>query len=38
MPRTLAKVRTEMSLHVLAYMKRMIQIFGVDPLIAVIRA
>jgi transposase len=37
--RTLAKVRTEMSLHVLAYnMKRMIQIFGVKPLIAAIRA
>ena len=37
--RTLAKVKTEMSLYVLAYnMKRMIQIFGVGPLIAGIRA
>lgn len=37
--RTLSKVRTEMSLQVLAYnMKRMIQIFGVGPLIAAIRA
>ena len=37
--RTLAKVRTEMSLQVLAYnMKRMIQIFGVAPLMAAIRA
>ncbi|MCJ2143893.1 IS1182 family transposase [Methylobacterium sp. E-066] len=37
--RTLAKVRTEMSLQVLAYnMKRMIQIFGVGPLMAAIRA
>lgn len=37
--RTLAKVKTEMSLHGLAYnMKRMIQIFGVGPLIAGIRA
>ncbi|WP_342153277.1 IS1182 family transposase [Methylorubrum sp. SB2] len=37
--RTLAKVRTEMSLQVLAYnMKRMIQIFGVGPLLATIRA
>ena len=37
--RTLAKVRTEMSLHVLAYnMKRLIQIFGVGPLMAAIRA
>jgi transposase len=37
--RTLEKVRTEMSLHVLAYnMKRMIQIFGVGPLMAAIRA
>jgi len=36
--RTLDKVRTEMSLHVLAYnLKRMIAIFGVGPLIAVIR-
>jgi hypothetical protein len=32
--RTLEKVRTEMSLHVLAYnMKRMIRIFGVRPLL-----
>jgi hypothetical protein len=31
--KTLAKVRTEMSLHVLVYnMKRMIQILGVGPL------
>ena len=37
--RTLEKVRTEMSLHVLAYnMKRMVQIFGVGPLMAAIRA
>ncbi|TFZ56585.1 IS1182 family transposase [Methylorubrum sp. Q1] len=37
--RTLAKVRTEMSLQVLAYnMKRMIQIFGVGPLMRAIRA
>ena len=37
--RTLAKVRTEMSLQVLAYnMKRMIQIFGIRPLITAIRA
>jgi transposase len=37
--RTLNKVRTEMSLHILAYnMKRLIQIFGVRPLIAAIRA
>jgi len=37
--RTLAKVRTKMSLQVLAYnMKRMIQIFGVAPLMAAIRA
>jgi hypothetical protein len=36
--RTLDKVRTEISLHVLAYnLKRMIAIFGVGPLIAVIR-
>jgi transposase len=35
--RTLDKVRTEMSLHVLAYnMKRMIRIFGVGPLMAAI--
>ncbi len=37
--RTLEKVRTEMSLHVLAYnLKRMIKIFGVRPLMAAIRA
>jgi transposase len=37
--RTLEKVRTEMSLHVLAYnMKRMIKIFGVGPLMQAIRA
>jgi BMFP domain-containing protein YqiC len=36
--RTLDKVRTEMSLHVLAYnFKRMITIFGVGPLMAAIR-
>jgi len=36
--RTLDKVRTEMSLHVLAYnLKRMITIFGVGPPIAAIR-
>jgi hypothetical protein len=37
--RTLDKVRTEMSLHVLAYnLKRMIAIFGVGALMAAIRA
>jgi transposase len=37
--RTLPKVKTEMSLQVIAYnMKRMIQIFGVGPLITAIRA
>ena len=37
--RTLEKVRTEMSLHVLAYnIKRMIKIFGVIPLMEAIRA
>jgi transposase len=37
--RTLDKVRTEMSLHVLAYnLKRMITIFGVGPLMEAIRA
>ena len=37
--KTLAKVRTEMSLNVLAYnMKRMIAIFGVGPLIRAIAA
>jgi hypothetical protein len=36
--RTLDKVRTEMSLHVLAYnLKRMIRIFGVEPLMAATR-
>jgi transposase len=36
--RTLDKVRTEMSLHVLAYnLKRMIRIWGVGPLMAAIR-
>jgi hypothetical protein len=37
--RTLEKVRTEMSLHVLAYnLKRMIAILGPQPLMAAIRA
>jgi transposase len=37
--RTLPRVRTEMSLHVLAYnMKRALQIFGTQTLIAFIRA
>jgi hypothetical protein len=37
--KTLPKVRTEMSLHVLAYnLKRMIQILGVRPLIQAIQA
>jgi hypothetical protein len=37
--RTLEKVRTEMSLHVLAYnLKRMIAIFRVQPLIQAMRA
>ena len=37
--RTLGKVRTEMSLHVLAYnLKRMIAIMGVGPLLQTIRA
>jgi hypothetical protein len=37
--RTLEKVRTEMSLHVLAYnLKRMIQLLGVQPLMQAIRA
>jgi hypothetical protein len=36
--RTLDKVRTEMSLHVLAYnLKRMISMFGAGPLMAAIR-
>jgi hypothetical protein len=37
--KTLKNVRTEMSLHVLAYnMKRMINILGVKPLMAAIAA
>ncbi len=37
--KTLEKVRTEMSLHVLAYnMKRMIQILGIRPLLEAIKA
>ena len=37
--KTLEKVRTEMSLHVLAYnIKRLIQMFGVRPLLDAIRA
>jgi BMFP domain-containing protein YqiC len=37
--RTLEKVRTELSLHVLAYnLKRMIRLLGVGPLITAIRA
>ena len=37
--KTLPKVRTEMSLHVLAYnMKRMMTIFGVKPLLQAMRA
>jgi hypothetical protein len=37
--KTLPKVRTELSLHVLAYnLKRVIQMLGVQPLIAAIRA
>ena len=37
--RTLQKVKTEMSLHVLAYnLKRMIAILGVQPLMQAIRA
>jgi hypothetical protein len=37
--RTLDKVRTEMSLHVLAYnLKRMIAILGPKPLMAAMRA
>jgi hypothetical protein len=36
--RTLDKVRTEMSLHVLAYnIKRVIAIIGAEPLMAAIR-
>ncbi len=37
--RTLEKVRTEMSLHVLAYnLKRVIAILGVRPLVAAMQA
>jgi hypothetical protein len=37
--RTLDKVRTEMSLHVLAYnLKRVIAIVGIGPLMAAIRS
>jgi hypothetical protein len=37
--KTLERVRTEMSLHVLAYnVKRMIQLLGVQPLMRAIRA
>jgi hypothetical protein len=37
--KTLEKVRTEMCLHILAYnIKRIIQIFGVRPLVEAIRA
>ena len=37
--RTLEKVRTEMSFHVLAYnLKRMIAILGVQPLIQAMKA
>jgi Transposase DDE domain len=37
--KTLPRVSTEMSLHVLAYnLKRVMQIFGVAPLVALIRA
>jgi transposase len=37
--KSLPKVRTELSLHILAYnLKRMIQMFGVQPLISAIRA
>jgi|TARA_R110002051_G_scaffold211705_1_gene276969 DDE family transposase len=37
--KTIEKVKTEMNLHVLAYnIKRMIQIFGIIPLIQAIRA
>ena len=37
--RTLEKVRTEMSLHVLAYnLKRVIDILGVQPLVQAMRA
>ena len=37
--KTLPRVSTEMSLHVLAYnLKRLIAILGVEPLVAAIRA
>jgi hypothetical protein len=37
--RTLPRVRTEMSLHVLAYnLKRMLAILGAQPLMAALRA
>ena len=37
--KTLPRVRTEMSLHVLAYnLKRMLAILGVQPLMAALRA
>ena len=37
--RTLPRVRTEMSLHVLAYnLKRMLAILGTQPLMAALRA
>jgi hypothetical protein len=37
--KTLPRVRTEMSLHVLAYnLKRMIAILGIQPLMAALRA
>jgi hypothetical protein len=37
--RTLRRVSTEMSLHVLAYnLKRVMQVLGVRPLMAAIRA
>ena len=37
--RTLPRVRTEMSLHVLAYnLKRMLAILGAQPLLAALRA
>ena len=39
MTKTLEKVRTEMSLHALAFnLKRMIQILGVKPLMRAIQA
>ena len=37
--KTLPRVRTEMSLHVLAYnLKRMLAILGIQPLMAALRA